>query len=425
MKKRILFAIVLLCCAWQGTVVKAGDIDDLRTQLAEQQKLLLKMQQKIEMLDEQQKTQASSIDQKIEKAVESNPSPSLSDSAKWVENITWSGDFRYRHESISDDTKSADRDRNRIRARLKLEAKVTDEWDAIFRIATGSSDSPTSTNHTLGDSGGDGFSSRDLWLDWAYGNYHPKSLNGLNIMFGKMGNPFYKVAKHQLIIDGDVSPEGIAARYARHLDKDTVLTTTAGGYWVREREDDADTSLFGFQTMLKHKLDSNRHILAGVSYYDFGNIQGEELSGISSKGNSTTNGVFDSDYDLLECFGEYGFKMGAMPTAVYGSYINNIDCIDNEDTAWIVGCKFNKAKKPGSWEASYNYRDLEANAVVGGLNDSDFIGGGTNGRGHVMGYKYQITNNVQAAVKYFINTKNANGTKDDFSMLQADLILKF
>ena len=418
MTKRNVLAMVLFLLALGVGDVKADEVAELKQQMAQ-------MQQRLEQLEASQKAQEQRVDEKISKAVESKQIEALPDSLKWAQNIKWSGDFRYRHESIDDETKSSNRDRDRIRTRLKMEARVNDEWDAIFRIATGSSDSPTSTNHTLGDSSGDGFSSRDLWLDWAYADFHPETIDGLNIQFGKMGNPFYKVAKNQLLFDGDVSPEGIAAKYAWSIDKATTATVTAAGYWVRERDDDADTSLFGIQGMLKHKLDADSHILGGVSYYDFGNIQGKELSGISSKGNSTTGGLFDSDYDLFEAFGEYGFKMGNMPVAVYGIYVNNIDCINDEGTAWLIGCKFNKAKKPGSWEASYNYRDIEADAVVGGLNDSDFIGGGTNGKGHVFGCKYQVAKNIQAGFKYFINTKNANSTKDDFNMLQADLIFKF
>ncbi len=44
---------------------------------------------------------------------------------------------------------------------------------------------------------------------------------------------------------------------------------------------------------------------------------------------------------------------------------------------------------------------------------------------HVLGSKYQLAKNVQAALHYFINEKNADSTKDDFRLLQADLIFKF
>ena len=421
MKKWIVLVVVLLLFAWQAPIVKAQEIADLKQQLAQQAKLLQQMQQRLEQLEASQKAQEQKIDEKISKAVENKQIGALPDSLKWAENIKWSGDLRYRHESIDDDTKTTKRDRNRIRARLKMKAKINDEWDAILRLASGSSDSPTSTNQTLGDS----FSSKEIWLDWAYADYHPESMPGLNVLLGKMANPFYKVGKNQLIFDGDLSLEGGAATYVWNLNDSTSAKLTGGAFWLRERSTDADTSIFGIQGLLKHKLSKDSHLLGGVSYYDFGNIQGKSLSDISSKGNTTSGGLYVNDYDILEGFGEYGFKIGDVPAAVFGTYVNNTGASTSEDTAWLIGAKYNKAKKPGSWEVSYNYRDVEKDAVVGGLCDSDFIGGGTDGKGHVFGFKYQLAKNVQAGLHYFMNEKNASSTKDDFRLLQADLIFKF
>jgi len=425
MKKRIALVIVSMLFAGQVSNVKADDIADLKEQMAQQAKLLQQMQKKIEQLEGAQKAQEQKVDEKILKAVESRQITALPDSLKWAENIKWSGDLRYRHESIDDDTAVTKRNRNRIRARLKMKAKINDEWDATLRLATGSSDSPTSTNQTLGDSGSDSFSSKEIWLDQAYAEYHPKWNSDLNILMGKMGNPFYKVGKNQLIFDGDLSLEGGAATYKWNLSDSASATITGGGFWMRERSTDADTSLFGIQGLLKHKFTSGNHILGGVSYYDFGNIKGQTLGGISSKGNTTSGGIYASDYNLLEGFGEYGFKLGERPAAVFGSYVNNVAASTSEDTGWLVGVKYNKAKKPGSWEVSYNYRDVEKDAVVGGLCDSDFIGGGTDGTGHVLGFKYQLAKNVQFGLHYFMNEKNSSSTDDDFKMLQADMIFKF
>jgi hypothetical protein len=383
------------------------------------------MQQKIERLEAQQSQQNTRMKAQISKAVEEKQIEALPEGLKWAEKIKWSGDFRYRHESIDDDTAVTQRDRNRFRARLKMEAEVNDEWDAVIRLASGSSDSPTSTNHTLGDSSDDSFSSKEVWLDWAYADYHPAAVPGLRILAGKMANPFYRVGKNQVIFDGDVSPEGGAAAYSWDLDNRTSATVTGGAYWVSERSTDADASIFGIQGLLKHKLNEDSHILGGLSYYDFGNIKGQSLGGISAKGNTVTGGTYDNDYDIVEGFGEYGFMIGEYPAAIYGTYVNNTGASNSQDTAWLIGARFNKAKKPGCWEASYNYRDIEKDAVVGGLNNSDFIGGGADGKGHVFGFKYQLAKNLQASLNYFLNEKNASSTEDDYRLLQADLVSKF
>ncbi|MFH1613954.1 MAG: putative porin [Planctomycetota bacterium] len=417
MRTKIVLVVCLLILTWGGSA-KADELTELKQQMQQ-------MQQRLEQLESQQNQQSKQMAEQISKAVEEKQIGALPDSLKWAENIKWSGDLRYRHESIDDDTATTKRDRNRIRARLKMEAKINDEWDAILRLASGSSDSPTSTNQTLGDSGSDSFSSKEIWLDWAYADYHPAWKPGLNILLGKMGNPFYTVGKNQLIFDGDLSPEGGAAKYAWNLTDLTSAKLTGGAFWLRERSTDADTSIFGIQGLLKHKLSDDSHILGGISYYDFGNIQGQSLSGISASGNTTSGGLYVNDYDILEGFAEYGFKLGDVPASVFGSYVNNIAASTSEDTAWLIGAKYNKAKKPGSWEVSYNYRDVEKDAAVGGLCDSDFIGGGTDGTGHVLGFKYQLAKNVQAGLSYFMNEKNASSTRNDYKLLQADLVFKF
>jgi hypothetical protein len=406
---------------------RADEISELKKLLNEQAKVLQQLQERITHLEARQRLKERSLTEKIQEVAEQKQAPiqTLPDSIEWIEKIKWSGDFRYRHDTIDDDSGSTTRDRNRIRARLKMEAEVNDEWDAVFRLATGSSDSPTSTNHTLGDSSDDSFSSKEIWLDQAFANYHPESMPGLNLLAGKMSNPFYRVGKNQVIYDGDISPEGGAAMYKWDMDDSTSAQLTGAAFWLSERSTDADTSIFGIQGLLKRELDCGSRILGGVSYYDFGNIKGKALTSIGSKGNSTTGGIYSNDYDVLEGFSEYSFMLGEVPAAIYGSYVRNMVASNSGDTAWIVGARYNKAKDPGSWEATYDYRDVQRDAVVGGLNDSDFIGGGADGNGHVFGFNYQLAKNVQAGVLYYLNEKNMSTSEDDYQLLQANLVFKF
>ncbi len=349
----------------------------------------------------------------------------------WVQSFKPFGDFRYRHESIDNtDAGSDKRNRNRIRARLGVKVKVNEDWDAIFRVATGSSDTPTSTNQTLGDKDSDSFSSKEIWLDWAYADWHPASRPGLNIYAGKMKQPFYRVGKNELVWDGDVSPEGIAASYKWALNDSTTAYINGGGFWLAERSGDADSSFWGAQGYVKRKFQNETHLLGGVTYYNLGNVDAKTLSGVTLNGNTPTvagGTIYKYDFDLIEGFAEYGFKCYQMPVAVFGSYINNTAAPGGRNTAYFLGCKLNKAKKPGSWQFGYSYRDVQSDAVFAGLTDSDFILGGTGGRGHEFGFKYQLFKNVQAGLTYFITQRNTRGGsgEQDIDLLQADLILKF
>jgi len=67
----------------------------------------------------------------------------------WAKNVKVKGDFRYRHEMFDREDKDEDRHRERIRARIGVEAKVTDTILVGMQLATGGED-PRSSNQTLG-----------------------------------------------------------------------------------------------------------------------------------------------------------------------------------------------------------------------------------------------------------------------------------
>jgi hypothetical protein len=450
MKQRnllLMMASVLLL--WASGSVSADEISDLKEQLRIQGEMLKQLQQKIADIEarQQAKEQAmtkkiDAVAQKTEAVAQQTEAVALrtkkietlrpSTSSDWTKRIKWSGDFRYRHESIDQETDSNvrwkdGRNRHRFRARLMLEAILNDEWDLGFRLASGDPDSPTSTNQTMDN----GFSSKDIWLDLAYFDYHPAAVNGLNVYGGKIKNPFYKVGKNQLIFDGDVNPEGLAFVLERPINDRDTIRFTGGGFWVDEGSGDGgDPSLFGAQVLIKHQVGNPDTVIVGASYYDYGNIKGRGNlwdGATSFLGNSNAGGVYTQDYDLLEVFGEYQTKCGDRPVSFYGNWVHNTAATTGEDTGWLVGGTYNKAKDPGSWQFSYAYRDLEADAVVGLFSDSDFIGGGTDGKGHVFGFAYQVKKNVQAALTYFLNEDRANtaGRDFDYHRLQADLKFKF
>ncbi|MFZ0035194.1 MAG: putative porin [Sedimentisphaerales bacterium] len=434
MRKEIVLAIWILTMAFGGAA-RADDVNELKTQLAEQQKLLQQMQQRIEQLETSQKTQEQKVDEKITKAVESKQVTAVPDSLKWAEKVKLSGDFRYRHESIDSQKNSKDQfgtNRNRIRARLGIDVKVNDDWDLGFRLATGAAD-PASTNQSLEN----GFQKKDIWLDLAYFNWHPKSIERLNVYGGKMPLPFYRAGNNQLIWDDDVNPEGLAAKYVIPLGKADNLYINGGGFWLKADEGaTGGAAVWGLQSYLKHDFENKDYLLGGLSLYASDNLKNKEglykSSGTgSSKFGNTMSGlgttaspyIYEMNYNVLEGFAEYGFTVADLPASVYGSYVKNTAANTSEDSGWLIGTTLNKAKEPGSWEFGYNYRDVKKDAVVGVLTDSDFIGGGTDGKGHMLCGKYQLTKNIQATLTYFLAQKS--DSDDTYRRLMADLIFKF
>jgi hypothetical protein len=434
MKKETVFLVGLLgvLLLRPAAIARGDEISDLKQQLEAQSKSLAELQERIAQLEARQKLKEQSLTQKIEaveQKAEKKEVSALPDNLKWLEKVKISGDLRYRHESI--DAQSSGKDQpgtnhHRIRARLMLESIINDEWGVGFRLATGSSSDPASTNQTLDN----GFTKKDIWLDLAYFDWHPKAIERLNVFGGKMPLPFYRAGNNQLIWDDDVNPEGIAAKYTIPLTEYDNLYVNGGGFWLKEDVGAAGGSgLWGAQTYLKHGFENKNYILGGVSFYAFSALDGKStlFSDTKGYGNTVTTvggkTFYTMDYDVFEGFGEYGFKIGELPTIVYGSYVKNTSANTSEDTGWLIGATFNKAKDPGSWELGYNYRDVEKDAVLGVITDSDFIGGGTDGKGNMFSGKYQLTKNIQAVLTYLLTKKGAS--EDDYRRLMADLVFKF
>jgi hypothetical protein len=423
----VLLAVVLTAGAFVSTA-SADEISELKAQLE-------MLQKRIETLEQQQTTKLAEIEKKQElkdaelsdqiakvASEKSSQSVEVPDNLKWAQNVKIGGDFRYRHETIDDDGASDDRNRNRIRARVSIEGKVNEDLDYKMRLASGSED-PVSTNQTLDG----GFSSKDVWIDRAYLDYH--GFSNTSILAGKMSNPFVAVGGNQLIWDGDLNPEGGAVQFGFDMDKGSSVFANLGGMWVEENSSDVDQSMFGAQVGLITAMGDGK-LTAGMSYFDYGNLE-EQLAVFNKSygfGNTTvTNpGGTESyiyDYNLVEAFAAYDFSAGKTPVSVYGDYVKNIASDVQEDTGWLVGIKLGKAKAPGTWDLGYNYRDLEADAVVGAFSDSDFIGGGTDGKGHKFSTSYAIDKNFTTGVTYYMNEQGSQET--DYDRLQVDFKLKF
>ncbi len=333
------------------------------------------------------------------------------------------GDVRYRHEYIDDASKADTRTRHRIRARVGAFADVNESVKAGIQIASGSSD-PVSSNQTIGES----FSSKGINLDLAYFDW--SLVNGLSLVGGKMQKPFSTVA--DLVWDGDLNPEGLAAKYT--VGGDTKLLANAGYFWVEEdgASDDDDRMLYTGQVAVETKLGGIK-LLAGVGAYMYDNMQG--YAALVEDGNGfgntlvtdpadTNSLVYANDYAELEAFVKVGFDIGKVPVALVGQYVQNDDA-DKDNAGYLAGVKAGKAKDAGSFELGYDYRSLEKDAVVGALTDSDFRGGGTNGEGHKFSGTVALGKDWTLGATYFLNSKDPDGKDTDYDRAQIDLACKF
>ena len=432
-KGLVLFAMMIV---FPFTVRSQDEVGELKQQIQIQQQQISGLNDEVQQLRSRQRLGEKSTAKKFQE-IESKKQQGDPDYENWFELIQFFGDLRYRHEytdgtgNMGDSSRTWDTsNRHRIRARLGAKAKVSDEVDVILQIATGSDGISNDADQTLDDS----FSQKDLWLDQAFVTYTPSWWTDGTVLAGKMSNPFYRVGSNQCIWDEDINPEGVALSYSTALTPTIRLNANAGGFWIKERWNGFDSGMFGLQSSLHHDLPGDMGLTFGASYYDFTHIQGLGDVG-DAWGNTKSGGTFVHDFDILEVFTEWSTsvpvqKNKKMPLSVYGLYIQNIGIesgrtLEQRDMGYCVGLTANEAKKPGSWQASYDYRYMEENAVLGQLSDSDFIGGGTGGKGHRFQYKFQVKKNIQAAGTFYVCKYDPYGLKKTLNRFQIDLEMFF
>ena len=306
------------------------------------------------------------------------------------------GDLRYRHESQEKDS-VLEKDRHRLRARIGVYGDVNDRVTFGTRLATGSSDSPTSTNQDLTGEG----SSKNIWLDLAYF----KIDYGVNATFGKMKQPWDNIS--YLLFDGDVNPEGISTEYNVSLNESTELAYQAGHFILENNNTEDDVALYSAQVSLNKDISESVGLKAGLCYYNYVNMA-------SQAGKNNTAGI---DFNIVQGFAELSLLQTSLPLTLFIDYAQNSE-VDEEDVAWMSGV----STKSGDWSYAYNYRDVGIDSIYGNWSDSDFHGGGTGGSGHKFKVKYAMDKNLSAGATYFV-TEKEDGT--EVNTLQLDLVSKF
>jgi hypothetical protein len=364
---------------------------------------------------------------------ESEAAVAFREAAGWAASTAFHGDLRVRNEytNIEDEPKDGgrDRDRQRIRARIAAVSQVNSEVETGIRIATGSGADRRSTNQDLGDY----FDKKTIWLDLGYIDYHPDSVPGLNLIAGKMLQPWVSV--EQLIWDSDVNPEGFAAKYTRTLDTTTLFGSA--GYFVLEDnvngdgvEWDNDLGLYALQGGATFDVGERLRMTLGASLNAYNN-DGQQLGPDEPQIAMIANGNTTDEFTIYEAFGQIDVEDLPIPLSFFGQYATNADARDylsytdaDEDTAWLLGTR----TKVGDLSLEYNYRDVERNAVVGYFTDSNFAAGYVGSSGHRFRARYDLLKNFNATFTWFhaqSDVASRNSEDADVDVLQLDLNAKF
>lgn len=328
----------------------------------------------------------------------------------WVNRLSFKGDLRLRYEGIDEDGESS-RERARYRARLAMTAAVSDRLSVVMELASGADD-PVSRNVTFDG----GFTTKDLGFDLAYVDW--AFADGWHLYGGKMKNPLQRPGGSGLLWDSDLNPEGVAARYSRG-----ALFATAGVFSVEERSSAADSLLSAVQFGSEFEFGEELALTAGLGYVTYSNTVGNEpFYDGSSNGNSVdVDGNYIYDYRTVEVFAELDTRVADLPLAVFGHWVRNGEA-DEQDSGYALGARLGVGKADFGW----SYVDVEADAVIGTFNDSDFGGGGTDAKGHILRASYPLRSGVSLAGTLFLNeVEEFQGEAHDYTRFQLDVSFAF
>jgi hypothetical protein len=449
MKNRFVSAAVtaaLLSVACVPAVqAQSADLQALKAQLEA-------LQKKVSDLETQQKKQEEVADKTLDQVAQQRANV-----GDWVGRFTWKGDLRYRNEDIRQELVPGDRDRDRIRARLGVVAKVNDTVTAELQFTTGESLSSggygdaRSPNQTLTDAN----SRKRVWFDTAFFQWKPNA--NWTATLGKQRYPWIRPA-NVLFFDGDINPEGVSIGWQQGADG---LFATAWYVQLAERNagalGGADSTMTGGQFGWRGPVGPARLTVA-AGYYDHGAVKGYNAvqdgalgpnpTPNNSYGNTTATGAackmglaacIADDFNIYEGVAELTFTVAGKPLTFVGDYAKNNKAdfgttFKGLDTAFAVGAQYGRVSTLNTWEIGYLYQKVENDALYGQWVDSDFGGGTTGTKGHVFRFGYGLGRNFRFNTTYFINDQNIDipatvGTTSltdrKYKRLQLDVVASF
>jgi hypothetical protein len=370
----------------------------------------------------------------------------------WVNALKIYGDLRARYEFFHTDNDvtgalepNEDRSRFRYRLRTGMTATLKDSFEMGFRLASGEPSGsfggdPISSNQTFQDNG----SKKSIWIDLAYAKWTPINSGPwmLGGTIGKMENPFVV----DLAFDADYTPEGAALQTAYAINDSHALKLSGAVFVLDEinqgSQANDDPMLFGVQLRHDGKWAPKWTSSVGIGWYSITeeqnlgngavpNVQvGNTRYAVSVPGSATKlAGSLVNDYYpvvadaavtyTLDSFPGY---VGKFPLRVAGEYMENPGA-DTRNNAYWAGVFFGKVGKKGTWEASYRFKRLEADAWYEEFVDSDFSayyqsvpGGsatasgsapghraGTGIQGHIFRIGYAPSDSFQVGVTYLLS----------------------
>lgn len=360
--------------------------------------------------------------------------------SEWLDIIRVSGDMRLRHEMSHKKSPGAvEQNRQRIRFRLGVEARLPENLSLHFRFATGAG-SQVSTNQSF-----DNLSQqKEVRFDQYYATWTPQHTDAelIKLAAGRLQNNFWRTTTSEIVWDDDFNPEGFTQSLDCSLGNSRVFVNLMQMVVDEDETTKADQWMVGGQVGTEMGISGKSHVRIGMAYYEWIN----EDSSVGAAGNVHNFGQLTAlegnrraaDNSLLNNFGvaelttEIATRLHDRPLAIQATIIENVRArrtfTPRANKGWQAGARYGKADTGRSWETAYYYRRVETDATVADIADSDFGDGGTNRKGHIFWAACNPMKWLQFRTKYSVS-KVLNETLapnvDTVSRLQVDAAIRF
>lgn len=313
------------------------------------------------------------------------------------------GDYRLRFERTSEQEPRTDslildpRNRWVVRFRSGLSRQFGKVTNFGVRVATGSRTDPNSTDITLGD-----FADRlEISVDRAFLEFKHE---GAFATGGKFANPF---ASTELVWDGDVNPQGVAASYAPP-GKHQVTPKLIGIFDIVDEDTiNPDSYMTGGQGQLNIKPSSGWSVNLAGGYYNYTIRSLRHADAGDTRSNRLTpdGAHYVSDFDLLDwvlTFDHRGFG-ARYPIRFIGNYVKNLGA-DDLNEGFGLDLFVGRASEKGDMRFRYGYSQAETDAVLAAFShDNTTLA--TNYKQHTLTFDYQFRKDLQFNATWYVYTK--------------------
>lgn len=310
----------------------------------------------------------------------------------WPSRLKVSGDLRIRGQGDRSDNVS-NRGSMQVRGRLGATLSVDEDILIGARIVTGDGDDPNSADIQLSNWVND----LEVSLDQAYIQY---SVKNWTLYGGKLPQPFVRT---DLVWDGDVNPQGVAAIWRKPLAAGGSLRVNGLAFIVNELSDLPDTTMLGGQVgYFSPKYGDWQFDVHGAYYhYDVGSMSGAD-SGDWRSNLRTPDGNYLSDFHLVDALaGVSWFGLGERwPVRLVVDHVLNLGARTDADSGHSADLAIGRATASGDWRVTYGYAMAQNDAVLAAFSH-DNMSIATNYRLHGLTLDYVPTPNTMLSAYWY------------------------